>query len=187
MFASRSNHPVSVLDECRAMLQDSRKRPLNDTAFGDVFFEHTLANRVRRRQSDDRYELVVRDHLQIVTSKELLEICYDEVNKLFDPTGMLWYHSAFLRKIPGLAIKYNLVYHRTFDGDVLESRHKLLPLMPSQSCSKTLILLPVWHLAPFVEKRGLCGRRVGRFGIRCLGSQNPVHRGSCSAPGSVCV
>jgi len=153
MFSRRSTHPASVLDECRAALQNSRKRPMNDTTFGDVFFEHFLSKRgVRRRRSDSRYELVTRGRLQIVTRKELQEICYEDARRLFDPAGMLWHHSTFLKKIPGLAVRYNLPCWEVFDGDVLESRRKLLPPTPSEWCSKTLLRLPLPHLVPFLEK-----------------------------------
>jgi hypothetical protein len=151
MFSQRSSHP-SALDECRATLRDNKKRPLNDITFGDIFFEKILAKRVRRRRSDGRYELVVGKLLKIMTQKELQEICYEDVCVLFDPDGTLWHHSAFLKKIAGIAVKYNLPYSEHFDGEVLESRRKLLLRPPSESSSKTLRIIPLPHLVPFVEK-----------------------------------
>lgn len=149
MVSRRSRHPVSVLDECRAALRDSKKRPLNDITFADVFFEKVLAKRVRRRRSDGRYELVVGKLLKILTQKELQEICSDDARGLFDPDGTLWHHSAFLKKIAGIAVKYNLPYLEYFEGDVLESRRKLLLCPPSEPSPKTLLLLPLPHLVPF--------------------------------------
>ena len=148
MFSRRSKHPVSVLDECRATLRNSNKRP-NDITFADVFFEKVLAKRVRRRRSDGRYELVVGKLLKIVTQKELQQICYDDVRGLFDPDGTLWHHSAFLKKIAGNAVNYP--YWEDFDDDVLESRRKLLLRPPSESSFKALLLLPLPHLVPFMS------------------------------------
>jgi hypothetical protein len=147
MFSRRSNHSVSVLDECRAALH-SKERPLGDWTFAGVFSEKILVERVRRRQSDGRYELVVGKLLKIVTQKELPEIFYDDVRGLFDPDGTLWHHSAFLKKIAGIAAKYKL----PDCGTVLEHRRKLLPRPPSESSSKTFLLLPLPHLVPFLAK-----------------------------------
>jgi len=149
MFSRRSTHPVSVLDECRAALH-SKKRPLEDMTFAGVFSEKILVERVRRRQSDGRYELVAGKLLKIVTQKELPAIFYDDVRGLFDPDGTLWHHSAFLKKIAGIAAKDKLP--DCFDGTVLEHRRKLLPRPPSESSSKTLLLLPLPHLVPFLAK-----------------------------------
>jgi len=182
MFSRRSKHPVSLLDECRAVLRDSKKRPLNDDTFADIFFEKVLAKKVRRRRSDGRYEIVMGKLLKVVTQKEVQEICYDDVRGLFDPAGTLWHHSAFLKRIAGIAVRdcddfdddvrdhFDAVRDH-FDDNVLESRRKLLLCPSSESCSKTLLLIPLPHLVPFCsEERPL---RATCRALRDIMSWNP--------------
>jgi hypothetical protein len=64
-----------ALVECRAKLATSRKRPLDDITFGDVFFEQVLAKKARMRCSDERFEVLQERRLKIVSAKEIQGLC----------------------------------------------------------------------------------------------------------------
>jgi hypothetical protein len=148
-----------ILQQCRDQLKASKKRQRNKITFGEVFFESTIAKRVRKRTSDNRYEvsnLVPQAHLIVVSLQELQDLFQDDAAKLFDPSGDLHLrHGSFFRSVVSVAI---------FCGsDVLASRRRLLPLKPVSFCSQSLTDLPRVSLAsliPFVSRdrplRGTC-------------------------------
>lgn len=148
------------LVQCHAELKSSRKRPVRDTlAFSDVFTKEVLSKRIRKRNSDDKYELTTNKghhHLVVVSTTKVKELCFSESQLLFDPRGELPHHWPFLRHIVTIATQMTCP---SLETTVLSQRKALLLLNNNNVFSSTtttttltkfFVDLPLDAVTPFI-------------------------------------
>lgn len=155
------------LVQCHAELKSSRKRPVTDTlAFSDVFTKEVLSKRIRKRNSDDKYELTNKGHhLVVVGATEVKELCFPESQLLFDPRGELPHHWPFLRHIVAIATQLT---SPSLETTVLSQRRALLLnnnvfSSTTTTTTKFFVDLPLNAVTPFIA-----GLRPARATCRLL-------------------